>query len=124
MKRDMELIRAIAFELEESEVAYVGDQQMLECGRGRDADIFAEHLDLMAEAGLIESTRSDEMGFDPPDHIRIRLTWDGHEFVGMARRDGPWEKAKAAATITGSCAFGIFRQVLTDLVTKQIEQGL
>jgi len=120
----MDLIRAIAFELEEFDFPFVGDQDSLDCGRDVDPHKLGEHLDLMNEAQLIESHRTSSMGIDPPGHHQIRLTWEGHEFVGMARRDGPWNKAKTVATYAGSCAFGIFRQVLTDLVTKQIEQSL
>ncbi|MEM7211071.1 MAG: DUF2513 domain-containing protein [Pseudomonadota bacterium] len=97
MKRDMDLVRALLFKLEEKPA---GDDRLLI--RPAELDIndlndatLTEHLRLM-----IEANESKAIGAALPIRPR-RLTWRGHDFLERVRSDTTWEKTKAVANEKG-----------------------
>ena len=79
MRRDMELIRFILFDVEgETEVdlsAYSNEQIIY-------------HKVLLVESGLIHGTvPADETNVYPR-----RLSWEGHDFLDAARNETVWKK--------------------------------
>lgn len=86
----MDLIRQILLKLEEA--PYTGGWANLEIEKGLDDDVYAYHVQLLHEAGLIEAQDLSTLhgvAWKPK-----RLTWEGHEFLEAAREPSRWEKAK------------------------------
>ncbi|MDD2728191.1 DUF2513 domain-containing protein [Malikia sp.] len=116
MKRDMDLIRRIAFATEALE-----NRQTLDALDGVDPATFAQHVVWMKEAGLIEAVISEYMGTEDSLVMVQRLTWQGCDFLDAARDEGLWSKAKATIIKpSASFTFG----VLKDWLASEIRQGL
>jgi hypothetical protein len=100
VRRDMDLIRQIAFVVE---AAIEGvDSEAIVINGYSDAQV-AYHCELMNESKLIDTI--DTQTFDSKFstfHIN-RLTSKGHDFVDAARNDTLWNKAKStiASTVGG-----------------------
>jgi len=84
MKRDMDLIRLLLFQVEgekELDLSDYSDEQKL------------YHQRLLLEAGLVHGSERSSLGGGLRVEIK-RLTWEGHEFLDAARNDSTWNKAK------------------------------
>jgi|ERR1700677_3167259 hypothetical protein len=86
MKRDMDLIRTILLEVEESPSP---EGCRIEVP-GRSRDELYYNAQLAHEAGLIEA----RFLRGSTDFHVLRLTYAGHEFLDAARNDTLWVKAK------------------------------
>ena len=89
MKRDMDLVRDILFELEKQDGSGSWMTVVLE---GHSEDEINYHLLLLKDAGFLEAAVLQ-------DGVRamvqpIRLTWSGHDFLNAARSNKLWEGAK------------------------------
>jgi len=90
MKRDMDLVREL---LLYSENATPGRNGWIVVSiPGRSQTETAYHLQLMTEAGLIQTqhVRTNSGHYWYPTSI----TWSGHDFLETARNDTIWAKAK------------------------------
>lgn len=118
MKRDMDLIRRIALEVEKMEYGFaLGDMK----DEGVDEATFAMHVVWMKEAGLIAASVQEYASATPPKVRVQRLTWAGCEFVDAIRNDTIWKKAKASVLKPGmSFTF----DVLKEWLKTEITQGL
>lgn len=117
MKRDMDLIRRIALEVEGMEHGNVLVNMREE---GVDDSAFAMHVVWMKEAGLITALVQTYESGEPPSVRVQRLTWAGCEFVDAIRDDNLWQKAKANVLKPGmSFTF----DVLKDYLKTEITQG-
>jgi DNA-binding transcriptional ArsR family regulator len=87
----MDLARTLLKEIEEK--AEHDDPGMMLEVAGYDEAAINHHLQLLADAGLIEVRR---IGYatGPADYLAKGLTWQGHEFLAAARNDTVWTKAK------------------------------
>jgi DNA-binding transcriptional ArsR family regulator len=64
---------------------------------GYSGDQVEYHLDLLKEAGLIESP-----GSQPAQGVTFRrLSWDGHEFLDSVRSPETWRRTKEGARTIG-----------------------
>ncbi|MDR0216198.1 MAG: DUF2513 domain-containing protein [Comamonas sp.] len=118
MKRDMDLVRRIALEVESLEFDFVLTD--LE-EQGVDAATFGIHAIWMKEAGLITARIQEYSSGGPPGVEISRLTWAGCEFVDSIRDDTLWKKAKANVLKPGmSFTF----DVLKEWLKTEITQGL
>lgn len=116
MKRDMDLIRRIAMEVEETPFGY-----SLNGLEGVDAATFGTHAMWMQEAGLISASIQQYESGEPPKVLIHRLTWTGCEFADAVRSDTLWSKAKTTVLKPGiSFTF----DVLKDWLKSEITQGL
>ncbi len=98
MKRDMDLIREILRAVEASEDSYGIDSPTIE---GYSEAQIAYHLRLLVDGGLIE-VKEVAGGFQQEDeYIGINLTWDGQDFINVARDDSLWKEAKEAVINSG-----------------------
>ena len=75
------------------------------------SDVLREHVHLLIEHGLVTAIDVDS-GF-----MRLRLTWNGHDFAGAGRMSEVWEKTKQVA---GNLPFDIFRSVLSKLALDHV----
>lgn len=90
MKRDMETIRKLLIEIEESEVQYSLNSSRSEQDR--------YHGMLLIDAGLVEGSLRKTLGNTSaaPSIVIIKgLTWDGHEFLDNIRQSEVWETIKS-----------------------------
>lgn len=116
MKRDMDLIRRIALEVEETGFGHV-----LTGVDGVAKETFGIHAIWMHEAGLITARIQEFQSGEPPRVEIRRLTWAGCEFADAIRSDTLWKKAKANVLKPGmSFTF----DVLKDWLKAEIAQGL
>jgi len=108
LTRDMDLIRELLLKLESLPArpgdvfVLSGDDSEVEVD-GYSADQITYHLDLLREAGLIESPGSQPMlgvTFE-------RLSWRGHDFLDSVRNPETWTRTKEGARKIGSWSFGL-----------------
>ena len=108
MKRDMELVRELLIAIEASAPLDVGDGDSEEriVGQGlpaRQPETLVYHLCLLRDAAFIEATPvMNSKGINRAIKV-YRLTWDGHEFLDVARSDTIWTKAKTMLAQAGVC---------------------
>ena len=114
MKRDMDLVRLILLEIEQSSED-PRSQIRLQCS-GYDSAEVSYHVMILHEAGLIEayhlSTMANSIWYPK------RLTWSGHEFLDAARNDSIWNKAKEKAK---SMNFELLKELLLAMTRQQLE---
>lgn len=111
MKRDMDLIRKMMLQVEES-------TSPNGCGidiRGYIPQEMYYNAKLAQEAGLIEATFAGDYS---TVHV-LRLTYDGHEFLDAARNDTLWVKAKdMAAKNAGAVTLEALKIALSVLIRR------
>lgn len=97
MKRDMELVRKILFNLEDDEETFRWKPIIID---GFEVNTIAHHLKIMDEANLIEAKQTVST---KDRHIWMAkdLTWNGHEFLDSIRNDKVWNKTKKAIKSKG-----------------------
>lgn len=110
MRRDLDLIRHILLDIEQS-----GEGHSSPAGwdRAKDNGSTTEsihyHVQLLHDAGLIVA---DELV--PGQWWPERITWDGHEFLDLARNEALWKEVTAEVESTvGSAPFQLVREVLS-----------
>jgi hypothetical protein len=118
MKRNLDLIRHILFECEKSPPAE--PIMTLEVPDNVSGAEVAEHIEIMAEAGLLDAevlnTHDDSTAF-----IIRKITWEGHDFISAVREDTLWRKAKEAIIKPGA---SFTFDVLKEWLKAQIHQKL
>ena len=109
MKRDVDLIRAILFEVEKfpEPDGFIPiefeDHIQIEV---------SYHVKLLYQAGLIEAYDLSGAGSNF-EWQAGSLTWEGHEFLDAARDDTRWNSTKnMIAEKVGSLPFEVLKQVL------------
>lgn len=115
MKRDMELIRTILFQIEKKGENPKG---LVELDiSSHSAEVVSHHVLLLQEAGLVDALDlSTRAGFRMKPK---RLTWAGHEFLDAARNDTVWNKAKEMVRDQGgTIPFEVLKGLLIKLVSS------
>ena len=114
MKRDMDLIRRVLLEIEESDEWLPGAITYEEV----DDELVSYHVKLLYEAGLIDAI---DMSTNTLKWQARTLTWQGHEFLDSARDDTRWESAKATIfSRIGSLPFDLLKEVLSQIAKGQL----
>jgi hypothetical protein len=118
MKRDMDLVRTILFEIEEHQNP---NSQITLKAPGASPDQVAYHVKMLAQAGLIEAKHMTGFGDVIGEWIPVSLTWKGHEFLEAARNEGIWQKAKAQLKDRAmTLPFSLITDLLTKLAAEQM----
>ena len=117
MKRHMDLVRQILLVVEEHEVAYAPREIEIE---GYTKEQIEYHAFIMGEAGLVYTIDTTSASSSGPQAIINRLTWEGHEFLDVAREPSRWESAKDSLEKVGGASIQIWLAVLTDLVKQKL----
>ena len=112
MKRDMDLIRAILLKAESWQSLQPCKIEIPEHSR---EELFF-HAKLAKEAGFIEAAF-----MNPCDFVVLRLTWDGHEFIDLARQDTNWNEAKETAGKAGAFSLETLKAILVKLAEVSTE---
>jgi hypothetical protein len=115
VKRDMDLCRRILLDVEANPEADGHGCIELQI-EGQNPREVSYHVQLLEDAGLLET-----MDLSADDEIDIRasrLTYEGHEFIGAARKDSLWQKAKSLALEkTGGLSLDVLKAVLVKIAT-------
>jgi hypothetical protein len=118
MKRNMDLIRILLFQIEREsnglDLVPVGVEDYPE-------QEVQFHLMLLDEAGLIKTY--DMSGGDSLMFMPVRLTWQGYEFLDAARDDTRWNKAKETMNKAGGFVFEVAKALLIDYLKRQVLPG-
>lgn len=117
MKRDMDLVRAILFVVEEHPEGFAPREIKIDLYTD---ERIAYHAYIMNEARLVVATDTTHLGSTSPQAMVIRLTWAGHEFLDSAREPARWQKAKEIIKKVGGASIAVWTAVLTDLVQKNL----
>jgi len=118
MKRDMDLIRKIAFAVESMPSPMDSESIQID---GFNAEQIAYHCELMHESGLLVAIDTQTMHSDYASFNIQRLTSKGHDFVDAARSDSVWNKAKATiATTVGSVSLDMMIRYLKTIAGSAI----
>ena len=120
MKRDMDLVRKILFEMERRG-SYRKQFDPI-CIEGYSDEEVSYHIMLLCDAGLMEGSNvTSSSGFR---WIAKSLTWDGHEFLDAAREDTRWNQAmKMVKEKAGSVTLEVFKEVLVSLMKGALGIG-
>jgi hypothetical protein len=117
MKRDMDLIRKIMLAVEASESLDKPPSSI----EGYSDDDVAAHAYLMKEAGLAEGPEITHLESPQRQAWATRLTWEGHEFLDLARNDTNWAKAKEkAGKAAGETTFTIWKAILVEIARQAV----
>lgn len=125
MKRDMDLIRAILLELEDSPPGEGKVRSPALAERlHKDERTVGEHLRLMGDAGLVTITDFPE---SPRSECWVTgrgITWEGHEFLEAIRSDSVWPTVKAKlATVGGGASIAVVKAIAVQVVKEKLGLG-
>lgn len=82
MKRDMDLVRAILFAIEDYSKASMSSMPAID---GYSEEQIAYHIHIMKQDGLLDAeSMKTQASMIPVNFSEIRLTWTGHEFIDAA----------------------------------------
>jgi hypothetical protein len=135
MKRDLELVKQLLLIVERHEQAWIYGNPEVD---GFTSEQIAYHIELLCEAGLLQSDfkQREQMLTGDPDGRRdlqdyknrrgnrdmFRLTWTGHEFLEMSRNERFWNKAKTAVQqATGGLAIDLVRMHLLEMSKRMLK---
>lgn len=118
MKRDVDLIRQLLFDIERQ-----GAECSLEALRNGATPEIDErlryHVRLLIDAGLAQQTDSTSSG-----HPCVRLTNAGHELIDLCRGEPRWREAKwIVQEQTGGLSLSVLRAVLTKWAAEGISRS-
>lgn len=119
METDLDFIRNLLIEIEDK---CHGVVVLLEVDR-READRIAHHVELLEGAGFIKGPPGGcvDHNEEPPAIRIIRLTWDGHEFLDVARDDANWQIVKD--TVKRGCrSMGSMQKALEGLLMDKTQK--
>jgi len=119
MKRDMDLARDILFKLEDKN----NPMEALKYRREGYSDVeVSYHIKLLNEAGLIHAI--DASSAAGLTWFAMHLTWEGHEFIELARSDSGWQKSLATAKEkAGGLSFDLIKRLLFKVAEAAIFGG-
>jgi hypothetical protein len=121
MKRDMELIRKMLLAIEDHSDAWAPDPLEID---GHTDDEIGYHANLLGDAGLVVGYPEELMGRSGPMYTIRRLTWEGHEFIDVAREDTRWKKAMGVVTEkAGSITFEVLKALLVSYMKSAVGLG-
>jgi hypothetical protein len=119
MKRDIDLLRALLLKIEEMPYSehLMGAIQI----PGYSEEEVCYHAQLAADEGFIEAKF-----LKPTTYFAVtRLTYQGHEFLDLARDDTRWNHAKEKVkSTTGSLTVEGLKTVLSALVQAALKAAM
>ncbi len=119
MKRDMDLIRKILFEIEDK---YISTALINLSIDGFDMQTVAYHCKILHDGGLV-SFYKGEYASDELYIFQVgNLTWEGHEFLDTVREDSVWNKTiKTIQEKTLDLSLGTVKMIASAIVTATAE---
>lgn len=122
MKRDMDLVRKILFEIEETVDNTVEYNLTIE---GYTMEQVAYHCALLFEGGYIHNYKGQNGSGELYAFGVGRLTWEGHDFLDKIREDTIWNKTKDIIASKGlPFAFEVVKTVSTGVISVLIKTAI
>lgn len=122
MKMDYDVIRQILLEIEASPNGKRITEETL-AYENHLSDEIAFHLDLLVDAGFIETLPIRTLSSCYTSHIVKRMTFSGHEYLNSVRSPKVWRETKRRINLVGSATLGVVKDVATDLIVKLIQSN-
>lgn len=117
MKFEPDLAREILTRLED--LPYTGGFHLIGVD-GAAPEAVSYHVLLLHEAGLVEAMNLSTV--ERPEWCAVRLTHQGHEFIGAASRSDLWGRAQAAVLkASGSVTLEALKIALGELVKRGLQ---
>jgi len=118
MQRNIDLVRTILMRMEGNP----SGSAPLDLGiKGYPPEEIGYHCHIMMQEGLIEGSDITALNSGLPQAQPRSLTWQGHEFLDLARDQERWNRARAVVAKVGSAPISVWMKILTDLLLKSIE---
>ena len=121
MQRNMDLVRMILMKLESSPGGWAPRDFGIQSFSPQE---IAYHAHIMIQEGLIEGCDVTSSGSSGPEALPTGLTWQGHEFLDLARDQDRWNRAKAIIAKVGGAPISVWMKVLTDLMLQGIDAAI
>lgn len=118
MQRNMDLVRMILTRLESSPGGWAPKDFGIQSFSPEE---IGYHVHIMMQEGLIEGTDVTCFESTGPEAIPTSLTWNGHEFLDLARDQDRWNRAKAIIAKVGGAPISVWMKVLTDLTLQGVD---
>lgn len=113
MKRDLDLIRLVLLQCE-------SENPLPDLSGYTDREVHY-HCALAIGAGLLQGQVVEDGTGCIHEAIPQRLTWQGHDFLDLARDQSLWNQAKKKLLQTGqSWTFEIVKSLLSELLKKAL----
>jgi hypothetical protein len=117
MKRDLLLIKKLMLFLEEKENSHHISGSLIRIDDYTSAQI-NYHIGLLKQGGFVEAI--DCSAGSNHSYMVSSLTWDGHTFLDLMKKDTTWNKAKENAKAAGGVALEMLFKSLIEYYAKQI----
>ncbi|MCZ6653911.1 MAG: DUF2513 domain-containing protein [Planctomycetota bacterium] len=118
MKRDMDLVRKILLAIEGHDHSRAPKQIKL---KGYADEQIQFHVWLMGRAGLLDVSEVSHSLSTSHRAIPRNITWEGYEFLELARQDSLWEKAKRKVSEAGAgLTLDVIKGVLAQLAKEAV----
>ena len=122
MKRDMELVRKILFELEDT-VGNVAEYNLKIDGYSMDQ--VAYHCALLFEGGYIHDYKGQYGSGELYAFGVGRLTWEGHDLLDKIRSDTVWNRTKDTIINRGlPMVIDVIKEVSTSIISAMVEGAI
>jgi len=89
MKRDMELIKKIVFEIQSWETTHPHDLTI----HDYDPNIVGRHVEILINAGYVDGQVAKSISGSISPFV-TDLSWEGHDFAAALQNEGAWAKLK------------------------------
>lgn len=112
MKRDDDLIRALLFEAEASDEAYLFE--LVTKDSTADEERRYMHAVWLSDAGFFQEANKGV----------FRITNQGHDYLAAIRDEGIWLKTKAAASTVGGVGLSVMKDIASAYVKQELSDRL
>jgi len=114
----MDLVRSILLAIEQCEHGHAPEDLKIE---GFSEEQIGHHVYIMGQAGLLEVADATCLADPSPVAIPIAMTWDGHDFLELAREPSRWRLAVDKVTKAGAAmTIDIIKSVLLTLAQQAL----
>lgn len=120
MKRDLDLLRNILLKIENLDSANTEITKESFSDLNSDIDLIYYHLQLLNDAGFIESS---DISWKLSSNMFVkRLTFSGCEYLDLVRNQGVWENTKSKLIkIGGSASISIIKEVAESVIREGLK---
>ncbi len=131
MRLDIDLLRHLLFEIEESDIPGEYTALKLENAvkgfENKYGDNFEfvknEHLYLLHEAKYVEAIVMDRADGYKMVIVVKRTTWEGHNYLNSIRSSDVWSEIKTKIKSAGSYTIPVIQQIAASLILKKTGLG-
>ncbi len=117
MKRDLDLIRLILLKIENNKELNPFLPAAEFTFEGYEPDLVKYNLMQLIEADYINGKVQKYLGGEI-DLFVVGLTWNGHDFLDLAKNDNNWNKAKKVGEAAGAMTLEIMRKILVEIASN------